>query len=331
MALPSGLKITRAPKNPITLTNTMFKDLVKEASQTGELSVEVKVTPALASWLMTERNPQNRPINEVHVAALSRDMKNGRWFGHVGDEMTIDRNGNINNVQHRLRGIMDSGTTQTMVIRFGMTKNSRLTEGTGRSKTYANYLAMVGGKSAKHLENRASSIRLLHGFIHDQNRPKNKSGNFKPTQSELNEIDEQFGPQLYDSLKFVLANNITSVTVATNAAVLHFLMKQSAYASKADEFFEKLGTGVGLYSNSPILIIRNRFLKDSNTTKLFRHQSNKDIAMGLIAKAWNAWVEGKTWTVRERNPVDFVQMKGLSMVGKYKVYDTLGKIQNKLL
>lgn len=330
MPLPSNLKITRAPKNPTVLTVETFKDLVKEAAS-GELSVEVKITPKLAAWLMAERNPQNRPINEVHVASLARDMKNGKWYGHVGDEMTIDRSGNINNVQHRLRGIIESGTTQTMVVRFGMSAKARLPEGTGRNKTYSNYLAMIGGKDAKHLENRASAIRLLHGFLHDQNRPKNKSGNFKPTQSELNEIDEQFGAELYDSLKFVMSNNITLVTVATNASVLHFLMKQTAHADKADEFFEKLGTGVGLTSNNPILIARNRFLADSNSNKLLRHQSNKDAAMGLIAKAWNAWVSGKTWTNRERNPSEFVQMKGLDTVGKYKVYDTFGKVQQSLI
>lgn len=318
----SGLSILRSSKKKPTLTIQMYNALVKEASRSGQqLTVEITMPSATALSLLTKYNTKNRTISKVNVASMVRDMKNNRWGGHVGDEVTIDENGNINNGQHRLFAIAECGIEQEMKLCFGMSPESRAREGSGRAKSMADVIAFREGHTAKNKEARAAALRLLYGFLADQTRPKVFSGNVKPTHSELVELEERFGASMYESLKFVNKQDIQTITVESNAAFLHFILKHSKYGLKnANEFFEKLGTGANMKSDDPIMVIRNRFIKDAQQHKALRHQSNKDSALGLIVKAWNASMEGKSWSNKERTPDALMPVKGLSKIGPHPLY-----------
>lgn len=301
-----------------TLTPKLLDSLLTEA-KSGEFVEDFNVGPDVAEVLLAQHNPINRNINRVAVNSLVRDMTEGRWLGHVGDEMTIDFNGNVNNGQHRLKGIILSGTTQRFTMRFGIDPEKRLVEGRGRAKQYADSLSMLD-PGTKHRTARASLIRLLFSFLRDPSRPNTYAGNYKPTNSELHTIHEKFGPELYESLKFVMANNINLVTVETNAALVHFLLKQTDKGHLADEFMEGLATGANLTKDDPRMVIRNRFLADANTKKAFRSKNMKDASMGLIAKGWNAWTAGKSWSSKEHTPDVFIRIDGLNQVADQTIY-----------
>lgn len=317
-----GLTILRSERNKKSLTTTMYTALVKEAKRSGQqLTVEVMMPVATASALLTDYNLKNRTISKVNVASLVRDMKNGKWVGHVGDEVTVDSEGQLNNGQHRLRAIVEAGIAQPVKMCFGMTKQARAAEGSGRSKSGADLISFKYGAGAKNKEARAAALRLLYGFLHDQTRPKVFSGNHKPTHSEFADVEEAFGDSIYESLKFVNQQDIQTITVESNAAFLHFILKHSKFGVKAaNEFFEKLGRGANLSSDDPVMIVRQRFIKDAQNQKTLRHQSNKDSALGLIIKAWNASMDGKSWSNRERTPDALLPVKGLSKIGGYKLY-----------
>lgn len=315
MPLPKNLNISYIPKKSDQLTIKIIPTLTRECKK-KEFIGKFEVSPEVAQFLLEKHNPINRTLNQISVESLARDMKNGKWQGHVGDEVTIDRDGNLNNGQHRLAAIVASGLSQDMSFRFGVDPETRLVEGRGRIKQFSDYLSMTNSQGMAYRNNHAATIRLLFGFIHDQYRPQVYSGNAKPTNSELNDVNEAFGAELYDSLCFVLDHKIGKVTVESNAALLHFLFKRSENGHLADEFMEALATGVNMNGDDPRLIIRNRLSGD----RTLRQQCNKDKAMGLIVKAWNAWVNKKKWTTKERNPSEMLKIDGLTNVGSHALY-----------
>ena len=302
------------------LNQRLLGTLLREAKR-AEFTQTYNVTPEIAKVILEDYNPDNRNINYIAVDALARDMSNNRWLGHVGDEITFDSNGNLNNGQHRLSAIIKSGTTQQMSFRFGINPDCRLVEGRGRVKQFADYITMTKGKDTQYRNNRAAAVRLLFGFVHDQNRPQVFCGNAKPTNGELNVIEAEFGDAIYDSLKFVMEAKIRNVTIETNAALLHFLFKRSKNGKFADEFFAGLASGANLNADDPRFVVRNRLLADAVSKQVFRTQKNKDATMGLIIKAWNAWIAGKTWSSKERTPEQMPQIEGLTKVGSYKLYE----------
>lgn len=314
-----GLNLNYATKSaPAPALNTKnFALLVKEAAN-NEFAGEFTVNAAIAKHLLEKHNPKNRKIHAPSVTALARDMREGRWLGHVGDEITFDNKGHLNNGQHRLAAIVESGLEQRMSLRFGLNEAGRLVEGRGRTKQFSDYLSMTGGEY-KHQAALSALVRLLYGFLLDNKRPQSASGNAKPTNGELNEVMVEFGESLYESLVYMKSLNILHVMVDTNAALLHFLFKQTTHGkAKADDFFAKLANGAAMNGTDPRLVVRNRFIAD--TTKMYRQQGNKDITMGLVAKAWNAWVHGKDWSSKERTPAHLVQIDGLTKLGDRDIY-----------
>jgi hypothetical protein len=308
----------KAKELPPILTPADYTRLVKESNRQGKLlTLMVRIPPETAAFILAEHNKRNRSIRSQNVAAMSRDIKNSKWAGHVGDEITVCDDGNIGNGQHRLYGAVDAGVTLIAMMSFGISEEARLKEGTGSQKSAVDAFK---GRYGKHVSAQSSLLRLFYGFLGDQSRPQVYSGNYKPTMSEMLSLDDVFGAGLYESLIFIKKHNLGSVTVDTNAALVHFLIKQSKYGFKADSFFEQLGTGTNLSSTDPVHVIRNRLIMDSVGKKALRQQHSKDSAIGLLVKAWNATLESKSWSSKERTPDNMLPIKGLTNVGGVALY-----------
>ena len=58
----------------------------------------------------------------------------------------------------------------------------------------------------------------------------------------------------------------------------------------AEKFFEGVASGIGLYEGSPLLAVRNTFLKES--TKVTRRLSPKE-RLAILIIGWNKYIEGK--------------------------------------
>lgn len=311
-ALP---KVNFIKKTAPTLTKALLAHYLKHA-KSGEFVEDNMIGPELAALLLEKHNPVNRSLNKVHVNSLARDMAEGRWKGHVGDEMTIDRNGHLNNCQHRLKAVILSGKPQRFVVRYGIDPDKRLVEGRGRSKSRTDTMHMLK-PDITYRTSRSSMDTMLYGFLGDQLRPASHIRNVKPTNGELDLITDKFGDSMFESLAFVLSKEIKNVAVETNAAVLHFLMKNSTHGHKADEFFEGLATGANLDIGDPRMVIRNRLMSNRND---LRSQRNKDMMMGLIIKGWNAWNAGKTWSSREHTPDALIRIDGLDNLDGQPLY-----------
>lgn len=314
------------------ISETEFLKHINASKRKVQFTVECTMTPLVAKLILEKYNSANRNISPVHVESMARDMANNGWKGHVGDEITFDWNGILSNGQHRLAAMVKSNTFQQAVVRFGLDPESKLAEGRGRQKQYADILSMIH-KDLPNRNEQAALVRMLCSFFKNQHNPQNISGNFKPTNSELHEVYNKHGADLYESYKFVNENGINRVTVDTNGAFVHFLLKNSKYGkAKADEFILAVANGANLGPDDPRLIVRNRLMDNKGVRKItkgqrvtvsWRHQSAKDIVMGLMIKGWNDWLQGKTWTTKQRNPVEMVRIDGLDAIGDNELYQDL--------
>ena len=93
----------------------------------------VDVTPEMASQFLMH-NVSNRPINRNDVKKYADNLKNGQ---HVllGDAIMFGKDGELYNGQHRLTAIVESGITAKMLILFGVDKEARYKQNTGRKVT----------------------------------------------------------------------------------------------------------------------------------------------------------------------------------------------------
>lgn len=76
------------------------------------------VTPDEAKQMLSNLYHRQRPLNRGHMLRVSADMAEGR-FQLCPDPVVILRDGRVVNGQHRLRAIVESGTTQAMMVSCG--------------------------------------------------------------------------------------------------------------------------------------------------------------------------------------------------------------------
>jgi hypothetical protein len=82
----------------------------------------------------------------------------------------------------------------------------------------------------------------------------------------------------------------------TQAAYAIIAVSTSAPLETVDEFFTGLSEGSGLECNSPILVLRNRFIKIAAESQ---RVSQRDV-LGYIILAYNHWRRGNTITKLQR-------------------------------
>jgi len=105
------------------------------------LSVE-EVTPAVAKrWL--GQNDVNRRLRHLKAAEYARDMLSGAW--HIKPvAICFDQQGKLGNGQHTLTAIVDSGTTQTLLIARNCTRDQIAVMDLGLKRTISDISLFVG-------------------------------------------------------------------------------------------------------------------------------------------------------------------------------------------
>lgn len=115
------------------------------------------VTPELATALL-ERNSKNRPIYKANVKTFKDFMQEGLWrFTH--EAVALDQNGTLQDGQHRLTAIQESGVAQGLLIYVGMPPENFAVIGTGKVRNNADTLGLA---TEGDLGRKASVVRLVY-------------------------------------------------------------------------------------------------------------------------------------------------------------------------
>lgn len=245
------------------------------------------VTPEMASdWLSHRGYNRNRRISKSVVGKYLQDMKEGRWK-ITRQGLIFDTAGKIIDGQHRLSAVANGEVTVAFWIYPDEARDTFEALDQGYKRTAAH---LLGTPYSMHV---AAAARYLAALA-DQDRFSMPRFS-RITNPEIYSTVQQW-PELTRLAELTsVIRPATGLTVSPHLAVL-------AQAARTEhgtpEKFEawKLGlmNGDNLGRTDPRLQLRNRFLRQG---RALTGSKNRDVVYNLVAKAWNAFAEGRDMTV----------------------------------
>jgi hypothetical protein len=244
------------------------------------------ITPQIAARLL-ESNIANRPLTEMHVAFLVKEMRSGRWKVN-GDMIRISKRHVIIDGQHRLHAIVKSGITIQSWVMRGLSDDVFDTIDVGKRRSAGDTLGCRGEKNAHRL---AAALIIIDKYMTGR---VEKSVQYANTEVEGLLLKY---PDVRSSVFTGMKG--TGLILPSVLDACHYLFSKKD-ADMAESFLQKVVKGIGLEEGDPWYVLRERLLQNSiSSAKL-----SKALMMALCIKAWNAARQGKRITKLQLNIVD---------------------------
>lgn len=120
------------------------------------------VTPEIATEMLSTSSG-NRKLNTPNICNLKAEMTNGEYDWRTGETIKFNNNGVLKDGHHRLKAVIESGTTQTMLVFIGAVKSEKMD--TGKSRSMADSLVMSDNGEYNSIAKLAVNIlRLKNGY-----------------------------------------------------------------------------------------------------------------------------------------------------------------------
>ncbi len=237
-----------------------------------------KLDPALAAKLL-DLNIDNRTMRENTVVRYARDIESDRWAIN-GEPIIVSADGTLNDGQHRCGAVLKSGKPIYVLFVFGVSVESRLTTDQGVQKGAGDYLGMEGIKNPNNLAAIGSAILQFK-----RSRRFSSASSWLPTKQEVREavLKDRNIDYSFQTVRKKGASRLASYTVL---GLAHYLFAE-VDPNAADEFMDKLITGLELRSRDPIYVVREKLLTPN--MRLTKNEQLKALIM-----AWNNWRARKT-------------------------------------
>lgn len=246
----------------------------------------IKVTPDMAKeWL--KLNTSNRPLSDRHIKDLASRMDRGEWMMN-GQSIIFSSTGDLIDGQHRLHAVILHGQPVEFMVVFGVAPSAFNTLDEGRRRSAGDLLSLHGVKNPTNVaatikkiiaEEKAMNINSVHANAPVSNMEAfqwyNQNREVSTTVADAHALYDKGGNQL--------------LSVSELAHVLWAVTR--SHTDEGHAFCESLATGIGIPSSrSPIFLVRNRLVMAKINKSATLTQSYK---RGIIAKAWNAHMEGR--------------------------------------
>jgi len=267
----------------------------------------VTITPALASKLlalnpaqvMTPQGLKNRPMTPSLVTDYKNDIVNGDWkVTHQG--VAIDTNMTLQDGQHRLKAIEETGEAQDMFVAVGMDPDNFKVIDTGRNRKYSDVLAMRGMTDTFAT---GATVRLSYIYLH-----RNFTSTHKVTNAMVLELLESDVDAFGDAMSVGRRVYSQALIPRVAAGAAYFLIRRVNTKRDTAEFFDLVinganDTGQKLRADHPAE--RLRYAVNKGRADGRRRTGPEHLA--LIIKAWNAYAESRelkmlTWGRQEPMP-----------------------------
>lgn len=176
------------------------------------------ITPKQAEKYL-QSNISNRPLRKLLVGQYAKDMMSGKWrLTHQGIAFNCD--GTLLDGQHRLRAIIESGTTVRMVVARGVDSQSQLVMDDHAKRSANDALSLIRLEQIT-----KSDIAVIRGAV-ELSIGRTLKGS-RLTKQELNEALDTFRPALDFVNKMVGSNErgVTSAPVKSAIALSWFYVK----------------------------------------------------------------------------------------------------------
>lgn len=252
------------------------------------------VDPARAEQLLGTITKQ-RALRRAHVAALSADMKHGRWHDSH-QAIATDENGHLCDGQHRLTTIVETGIGQWLWVASGVPIDAMGVIDNAAIRSAADALKIGEVVDKNHpIVAATARIAILWGEEHHRKVRANTNGARKVTNSEISEwVEDQLtstGLALNITQAVSEARTWTGITARTamSPSVLAFALLMTASVDYADafEFFTALDKQDFVVDNvgDPVHQLFDREQLALNNKEGLRISEH----LFLIFTAWNAW------------------------------------------
>lgn len=233
---------------------------------------------------MLAMNDGNRPMQLRRVREFVGWMETGR-FKNNGESIKVAADGWLLDGQHRLAAVVESGLTIDVVVTRGLDRDVFSTLDRPRVRSSADVLAMEGVASAKNL---AAALTAVRGLSQG-------SGNYGTTPFVAPQPDEISGllaehPMVVESHRKSRPKSVPFRYPVSVLAGIHCLASEAGFASEADEFVERLFSGVARTTTDPVLVLREQFIGKSQATN---RVPTTGVQSAWMIKAWGAYLRGE--------------------------------------
>lgn len=235
------------------------------------------ISPTVAKDML-ERNGMNRKFSTTTAERYAADMRDDQWVNN-GQGIILSEDGELLDGQHRLRAILISQKTVSMMVVRGVPKGSFVTMDSGKSRNLADLLSIEGYAHANTLSGVARSVYAYAGGA---------SQSYNPTKATLNGFVSKHS-YLKDVAALVHRDNKRFPRVPL-AAVLFLGNEGRNLDEEVEAFVEGVLYGEGLRKGDARHTLREWLLGE-------RMRSRNKVATQSIfaatARAWNAYAQGK--------------------------------------
>lgn len=261
-------------------------DWFHEKLTTGKRSrfTEVKtITPPLAE-LMLAHNESNRPLRRQKIDQHIRNLQEKNFIlTHQG--IAFSRDGQLNDGQHRLTAIVESGIPAPMTVTFGCVREEFEVIDQGGLRTSADIIHIKG---RDHPRIRASVAARVLSFEEKDTKHL--------TAQKITNYEASLNQELMDdSCQYGVKARKIAPPATIGLAYYHIASNTSQGKEKISLFWDSFISGASLPASSPILKIRNLLVEGHD----FGQKSGTQRAIkeaAAIVLAWNAWIEGSRFT-----------------------------------
>lgn len=276
-------KPVEAAKTP---TKSPKKTTPAKRRRTSAITTDfVEITPQMAAELL-EHNSVNRRIRPRQVAAYAEDMARGLWR-LTGEAIKVSRSGQLQDGQHRLNAIIDSGQSVRMLLIKGLEDEAQALMDQGANRTATDAARMAGYTYASHSSSIARWLLLAptpNPNMEQQLKAKASTAQILKTLEDNPDIPESAAA--YSSLRNYLPGSPTAIGYTW----LQMRRKSPEdctlfFASFVDLSFK------ALYDPRKAAIRR---LQAMDREPGARSSKDKGIAtVSVLIRAWNAWRAGE--------------------------------------
>jgi hypothetical protein len=260
------------------------------------------VTPeAATAWL--GRNTQNRHMSVGRVAALAEELTEGRWMlTHQG--IAFAKSGALLDGQHRLAAIAKSGVVVPMSVTCGLDESARLVIDTGRHRSAADTLGIMGH----------ARCTLVASIAAIENRVRRgDSGCSTPTSLVVQMLAEHL--DIDDAAEAVSARK-GAIAGWLRQSVLGWWYWRAVRANrdKAMVFLDQVAIGESLRAGDPALAFRQRM---SAVYRSSAPRVSQSESLFMLCSAWDSYCRGKKHlrSLPSRDGLPLTKLYGPGMQG----------------
>lgn len=245
----------------------------------------ITVTPRLAKQLL-DHNTNNRKVSKANLEKIKASMLESEWELN-GEAIKIAQNGRILDGQHRLQASVETDTTFSTFIVYGLKNTAQDTMGTGKSRSLADVLSIHGYKNTNRLAAIVVAImRAEKGGLRQGVRTESSNSISITNKQALTRLEIE--PTLAD-ISHVVHPAVKAGMPGRLAGLLYYEFSKIS-GEDTEDFFARLASGIGLDRGDPILTLRDHLTRLRSES----HRKPTQIYIAaVIIKAWNKYREGE--------------------------------------